>query len=424
MKKWMGKIVTIAALFFVFFVMCESAKAENVTRTFQPLADFYVDSSNPNTNYSTSATLSMGYNTITQTKKRAFIFMNAYLPPTAVVRTASLSFWIDSCFGSEKISIGQVDPLTASFVTFTWNNQPTWGTVLHKTAVCNPGQRIEIDIKEIVDTWTAEHSEYGLALFGAESGVSWGKTIKSREGASIPNVTINFDYTPVLPVVSNLRVNNITKTSAVMEWTTDVENVAVVQANTSPALTDAWIVPGEFLATSHSVDLTGLNPGQKYYISVYHYESNTQNTYNISGWQEFTTATDSTPSSSNITDNSAISDPAVSGNPASSTTAAKSSVSDSDQSSSESSNSAGEDDLLSVVQSVLTEDNNDPERWPYTLNMFQRRLLVGGILLVVIAVPLTIIIVIRSIIKKKRLKVAQEVSKNVIYSGGGNGEAN
>lgn len=78
-------------------------------------------------------------------------------------------------------------------------------------------------------------------------------------------ITANFieliDDTP--PVITNVQVNNITRTSATITWTTNEISTSVI--NYSPG---SLTFSDNTLVSSHSVTLTGLTPATQYTFSV------------------------------------------------------------------------------------------------------------------------------------------------------------
>ena len=68
------------------------------------------------------------------------------------------------------------------------------------------------------------------------------------------------------PVISNVQAGNVTSTSAVVSWTTDLpSNSLVVYGNTTPPVSTA---ADPSYVTAHSVPLTGLTRNMQYYYEV------------------------------------------------------------------------------------------------------------------------------------------------------------
>ena len=79
-------------------------------------------------------------------------------------------------------------------------------------------------------------------------------------------ITINASLSPILPVISNINVTNITQDSATITWTTDQQTDSVVDYGTTTSYGRSESDPQ--LVTGHSVYITGLTPGTTYHFMV------------------------------------------------------------------------------------------------------------------------------------------------------------
>jgi len=108
-------------------------------------------------------------------------------------------------------------------------------------------------------------------MAGDASGANSVKTV---------NVTINA-VTSQKPVITNIATSNITQTSVTITWTTDIVSTSrVIYDSISHPDISGQVAPNfGYVAsteesdittkvTSHSVTLSGLNPGTKYYFRV------------------------------------------------------------------------------------------------------------------------------------------------------------
>jgi hypothetical protein len=119
--------------------------------------------------------------------------------------------------------------------------------------------------------------------------------ITSVDAAGNAAYTTNLQFRtlppPAAPVISNIRVINITDTSAVVLWDTDIPSTSVVEYGTTVGYGSVATAPG--MTTNHSVSLTGLTPLTPYHFRVYSTEASGLSS--VSGDNIFTTLGDTTP---------------------------------------------------------------------------------------------------------------------------------
>ena len=119
-------------------------------------------------------------------------------------------------------------------------------------------------------------------------------------------IVINADIVPILPIISNINVTDITTDSATIIWTTDQAADSLVDYGATTSYGSTGSDPA--MVTSHSINLTGLAPATDYDFMV-----TSVNGYGFgtsSGNNTFTTLTPLPPvinnvTLSSITDNSA-----------------------------------------------------------------------------------------------------------------------
>ncbi len=109
--------------------------------------------------------------------------------------------------------------------------------------------------------------------------------------ATSPDIvyTVPCDVTP--PAISNIRVVNITDTTAIVLWGTDEPATSVVEYGLTDAYGNTISVPG--FVTGHSVPLSGLQPRTTYHFRVISTDPSGNTT--VSTDQAFTTLGDVTP---------------------------------------------------------------------------------------------------------------------------------
>ncbi|MBI5213916.1 MAG: carboxypeptidase regulatory-like domain-containing protein, partial [Nitrospirae bacterium] len=114
----------------------------------------------------------------------------------------------------------------------------------------------------------------GYAPYNFTGAISHGQTI-------IINAALN----PILPVINNVTVSNITNNSATITWTTDQPSDSIVEYGITQAYGSS--VTDLTLTTNHSIVLTNLTPG-----TTYHFRVTSKNSYGFpssSGDNTFTT---------------------------------------------------------------------------------------------------------------------------------------
>ncbi|MEW6417392.1 MAG: PKD domain-containing protein [Nitrospirota bacterium] len=128
---------------------------------------------------------------------------------------------------------------------------------------------------------------------GISSGAFSGTIIKdgystyNLSGTMSPGqiITIDTALSPILPVISNISVSNITRDSATITWTTDMFSDSRVEYGTTTSYGN--LVTDPTLTTSHSITLTNLT-----IETTYHFKVTSTNSYSFSsssGDNTFTT---------------------------------------------------------------------------------------------------------------------------------------
>jgi hypothetical protein len=133
-------------------------------------------------------------------------------------------------------------------------------------------------------TQTALTSPEGtFTIYGITPGAFNGTITKdgyntyNLSGTVSPGQTITIDaaLSPILPVISNISVSNITRDSATITWTTDMPSDSRVEYGTTTSY--GSLVTDPTLTTSHSIILTNLT-----IETTYHFKVTSTNSYGFS----------------------------------------------------------------------------------------------------------------------------------------------
>jgi len=233
-------------------------------------------------------------------------FSMSSIPSGSTVSAASLNLYLEGCEtdGDLAILAGQ---MVASWdvSTVTWNSYvPQWSVVSQKLfySSCSASTWQSVDVTSIIQSWlSTPSSNNGLGLVGVlESGSDWSRRFVGVTGSASlrPYLSVTYtaaDTTP--PVISGITVGSITKTSALVSWTTDEPAACWISHGPTTAYgTEVSLAPGV-----HEYSITSLTAG-----TTYHYKLRcTDAGSHISEWtadQSFTTtAADGTTSTTATT---------------------------------------------------------------------------------------------------------------------------
>lgn len=113
-------------------------------------------------------------------------------------------------------------------------------------------------------------TDHSVDLTGLNPQTTYHYRVNSTDASDNPSQLGGFTFTTLDatgPVISKVAATNITVNSATITWTTD--EGATSQVEYGPTSGYGWSTPlAGSLVTSHSVDLTGLNPQTTYYYRV------------------------------------------------------------------------------------------------------------------------------------------------------------
>lgn len=132
-----------------------------------------------------------------------------------------------------------------------------------------------------------------IDLTGLSPNTLYHFIVSSTDGTPLTSTSGDGTFTTLgaAPVISNVSVVNITDTSALVTWTTDVPASSLVQFGTTVAYGTSASSPG--LVTSHAVQLSGLTPTTAYHFFVTSVDASSNS---VSGGDTtFTTLSDVTP---------------------------------------------------------------------------------------------------------------------------------
>ena len=176
---------------------------QRISRTLDCVADAYVDSSNSLGNYGSASLLSIGIfvpDTI-ESSERSFIrFDLSSIPAGAAIEDATLLLYLtdwDRRYADEtSISVTQVLAEWTE-ADINWNNQPDtyWPEALDSTLVTDVLGDYSWNVTSLVQSWVNEPSDnYGLMLFGEETGPLALRVFNSREYPKIPLPRLRIRY--------------------------------------------------------------------------------------------------------------------------------------------------------------------------------------------------------------------------------------
>jgi PKD repeat protein len=197
-------------------------------------------------------------------KKLGFLFLSLALVLTlaGVSSAAGLVATITSPTAGATYTVGQTVTLTGASTGAVGNVNYIWSFSDGTTSRTGQNQTV---------AFTTAGTKTITLMAGDASGANSVKTV---------NVTVSTGASQK-PIISNIATSNITQTGVTITWTTDIPATSrVIYDTTSHPSLDGQVAPNFGYAassaesdispkvTSHSVTLSGLNPGTKYYFRV------------------------------------------------------------------------------------------------------------------------------------------------------------
>lgn len=95
----------------------------------------------------------------------------------------------------------------------------------------------------------------GYDAYDISGNISWNQAL-----------TINAELSPILPLITNAAVTDITSSSAMASWSTDQPADSFAEYGETASYGNTLSNPA--MATSHNLTLTGLKPATKYYVRI------------------------------------------------------------------------------------------------------------------------------------------------------------
>ena len=172
----------------------------------------------------------------------------------------------------------------------------TWTTDQQSDSLVEYGTTTSYDNSSSDASITTNHS---ITLTGLTPATEYHFKITSASNYGVSSSSgdnMFATFTPPPPVISDVFAVNITSDSATITWTTDQQGDSIVDYGTTTVYGSS--VSDPVLTVSHSITLSGLNPG-----TTYHFKVTSTNTYGVSsstGDNTFTTIIPSPPVISNI----------------------------------------------------------------------------------------------------------------------------
>jgi hypothetical protein len=155
--------------------------------TFSPVADAFVRSNYPTTNYGSNNDLRI---------KDALVDIKSYLKfdvqgLSGTVLAATLRLYVNDA-SDDGGTAYVVNDTSWAEETITWNNAPLMGSAIGSAGQVSNGQWVEIDVTDAV-------AGNGLTSIGIRSASSDVVIYSSREGANMPELCVAYDAGQVQP---------------------------------------------------------------------------------------------------------------------------------------------------------------------------------------------------------------------------------
>jgi hypothetical protein len=162
--------------------------APDATITLNPVADAYVYSASPTTNYGTAPTLYVGSQSTSATGRALLRFDLSSIPAGSTVQSASFQAYLVQTSSSPATLDVELKRIDAPWQegTVTWNTQPGYTGANNVIGVGKTMGYYSWDVASLVQTWVNGNPNYGLALMSKnESTLGW-RGFASRESTAPP----------------------------------------------------------------------------------------------------------------------------------------------------------------------------------------------------------------------------------------------
>jgi hypothetical protein len=216
---------------------------------------------------------------------------------TPVVATAGLTTpGINFTLNDEALHISAVSATSTggTMATITWTTDQPADSQVEYGLTTGYGSSTTLD-----SSLTTSHS---VDLPGLTSQTTYHYRVRGADGEVPANEASSGDYTfttpdITAPGISNVNATNITGTSSTVSWTTDETASSQVEYGLTTSY-DSSTTLDSSLATTHSVNLTGLTSQTTYHYRAISFDDSGNSTY--SGDYTFTTADITAPGISNV----------------------------------------------------------------------------------------------------------------------------
>lgn len=210
-----------------------SAVATQTTLEVAPVADTYIASNLPNTNFGNATGLYLGYNLASPNYGAERILMRfdlSLIPQAAAIDSARLRLYLAAATPGGDTAMNTILRRTnapwqeSGSNGVRWNTEPAWGEIRSSNQIGAASGWYEWDIRDLVADWVrGTVPNYGLEIIGDETVRQRERIFHARETTTdlYPRLIVIFTAVDATP--PNTRVNPlplITRTpSFVVSWT-------------------------------------------------------------------------------------------------------------------------------------------------------------------------------------------------------------
>lgn len=226
------------------------------TVTLYAVADTYIDSERPNTNYGSSASLYASlYGDFLSQQMTLVKFDLSGLPNNITIDGATFQAYLNYATGLDSVSLGMYR-VSGRWTEYgvTWNNCPAL-YLRATTTVHDWNGWYSWDATSLVRDWLDDtYTNYGLGLYGPTSGSLYARRFPSREGGSAPRLVIS--YYPPTPIPTRTATPTRTPTAThTPTYTPTATHTSTPTATNTQTATPATATPTRTLTPQRSVYL-------------------------------------------------------------------------------------------------------------------------------------------------------------------------
>ena len=205
------------------------------TSTLNPVADAYVYSAAPATNYGAAPTLYVGSQSTSATGRALFRFDLSSIPAGAMVQSATFQTYVVQSSSSPTTLDVELKRVDASWqeMVVSWNTQPGYTGANNVLGVGKSLGYYSWDVTSLVQTWVNGAPNRGLALMSKnETTLGW-RGFTSRESTSPLNPPrLVLDYTLPTPTPTATRTPTSTPTATITPTPTNTGTPTVTSTGT------------------------------------------------------------------------------------------------------------------------------------------------------------------------------------------------